>query len=65
MELEFSEAERCLTDGLDLLINQFAEEHPEFVAEFKNARVVADAPSTSKPVLEVVQPEVKVTSKAA
>lgn len=65
LELEFSEAERCLTEGLDLLINQFAEEHPEFVAEFKNARVVADGPSASKPVLEVLPAEAKTTPKAA
>ena len=65
LELEFSEAERCLTEGLDLLIDQFQTDYPEFVAEFKNARVVASAPTTSAPVLEVVQPEIKVTPKAA
>lgn len=65
LELEFSEAERCLTEGLDLLIDQFQTDYPEFVAEFKNAHVVASAPTTLAPVLEVVQPENKVTSKAA
>ena len=65
LELEFSEAERCLTEGLDLLIDQFQADYPEFVAEFKNARVVADGPTATKPELSVVQPEVKVTPKAA
>ena len=37
---EFAAAERCLTEGLDLLIGQFEAEHPEFVAEYRNARVV-------------------------
>lgn len=60
---EFSAAERCLTEGLDLLIGQFETEFPEFVAEYRNARVVAEA--GSKPELKVVQPDDTVTPKAA
>ena len=64
LALEFREAERCLTEGLDLLISQFAEDHPEFAGEFKNARVVVEGP-TSKNVVELAQPDAKVTPKAA
>ena len=60
---EFAAAERCLTEGLDLLIGQFEAEHPEFVAEYRNARVVAE-PGT-KPELKIVEPAVTVTPKAA
>ena len=62
---EFRAAERCLTEGLDLLIQQFEEDHPEFVAEFKNARVVVDGPTASKPLVELAQPGIQVTPKAA
>ena len=62
---EFRAAEKCLVEGLDLLVDQFEEDHPEFVAEFKNARVVVEGPTASKPVVELAQPEIKVTSKAA
>ena len=60
---EFAAAERCLTEGLDLLIGQFEAEFPEFVTEHRNARVVAEP--GSKPELKVVQPVVAVTPKAA
>jgi len=60
---ELIATERCLTEGLDLLIGQFETEFPEFVAEFRNARVVAEG--GSKPELKVVQPADTVTPKAA
>ena len=52
---EFRAAEKCLTEGMDLLIDQFDEDHPEFVAEYKNARVVVDGPTASKPVVDRYQ----------
>ena len=61
---EFRAAEKCLTEGLDLLVDQFEEDYPEFVAEFNNARVVVEGP-TAKTVVELAQPEIKVTPKAA
>lgn len=58
---EFAEAERCLTEGLDLIIGQFESDFPEFVTEYRNARVVAEP--GSKPELKIVEPVV--TEKAA
>ncbi len=46
--------ERCLTQGLDLLIGQFEPEFPVFVTEYRNARVVAEP--GSKPELKIVEP---------
>lgn len=60
---EFAKAERCLTQGLDLLIGQFEAEFPEFVTEYRNARVVPKP--GSKPELKIVEPVVTVTPKAA
>lgn len=46
---EFRLAKKCLTEGTDLLIEQFEEDFPEFVAEYRAARVVVDPATPAKP----------------
>jgi len=56
---EFQAAQKCLTEGLDLLVEQFEEDYPEFVTEFRNARVVVEGPTASNEVVELAQPAAK------
>jgi hypothetical protein len=52
-------------ERLDLLIEQFEADFPEFVADYKNARAVVAAPATPKPATESITAEGKVIPKAA
>ena len=42
----FAEAEQIVGEGLDKLIGQFSAANPEFVADYRHARVVVAAPAT-------------------
>ena len=42
----FAEAEQIVGEGLDKLIGQFGAANAEFVADYRNARVVVAAPAT-------------------
>jgi hypothetical protein len=45
---KFSRADAVLKEQMDRLIDDFAEDHPEFVAQYKNARIIVDAKSKPK-----------------
>ena len=42
----FGEAEQIVGEGLDKLVGQFGAANAEFVADYRNARVVVAAPAT-------------------
>lgn len=62
---EFRVAEKLLAEGLDLLVDQFEEEFPDFVSDYQNARIVILPPAAQVSGASHITPEITVTPKAA
>ena len=62
---EFRAADRLLTEGLDLLVDQFEEEFPDFVSDYQNARIAVNPPTAQTDDTARATSEVIVPAKAA
>ena len=64
LDAEIRAADRLLSEGLDLMVDQFAEEHPEFVADYKNARAVVRPPTAQKTAKKAADKSAATTNPA-
>ena len=62
---EFRVADKLLTEGLDLLVDQFEEEFPDFVSDFQNARIAVNLPTAQTDEATSAISQIIVPAKAA